>query len=169
MNDPIPPSEHLPGIPSDPADPHAARRHWMAVLSRAPAEAIEAGLTRHAPRPAWTRVRGPETGLVMVRGRAGGSGTPFNLGEMTVTRCTVRLESGTAGALAGHGHVMGCEERRAELAAVADALLQDPALSGALHETLVHPLAERQRAARLDRAEKAAATRVEFFAMRTMR
>ena len=148
-----------------PSDPIGARRHWMAVLARAPAEAIEAALTRDGDLPAWTRVRGPETGLVMVRGRAGGSGSPFNLGEMTVTRCTVRTESGVA----GHAYVAGRDERRAELAAVADALLQDPALTGALREALIRPLAEAQREQRLARAEKAAATKVEVFAMRNMR
>jgi alpha-D-ribose 1-methylphosphonate 5-triphosphate synthase subunit PhnG len=146
-------------------DPIAARQHWMAVLARAPADAIAAGLTRDGQLPAWTRVRGPETGLVMVRGRAGGSGSPFNLGEMTVTRCTVRTGSG----LAGHAYIAGRDERRAELAAVADALLQDPALTGTLRESLIRPLAEAQREQRRQRAEKAAATRVEFFAMRTMR
>jgi alpha-D-ribose 1-methylphosphonate 5-triphosphate synthase subunit PhnG len=143
----------------------ASRQHWMSVLARAPAAAIESGLTQLGPLPAWTRVRGPETGLVMVRGRAGGSGSPFNLGEMTVTRCTVRLGSG----IAGHAYIAGRDERRAELAAVADALLQDPALADSLRETLIDPLAEAQREQRLERAEKAAATRVEFFAMRTMR
>jgi alpha-D-ribose 1-methylphosphonate 5-triphosphate synthase subunit PhnG len=141
-------------------DTISARQHWMSVLARAPAEAIESALTRDGPLPAWTRVRGPETGLVMVRGRAGGSGSPFNLGEMTVTRCTVRLGSGTA----GHAYVAGREERRAELAAVADALLQDGKC-----ESLIDPLAEAQREQRLQRAEKAAATKVEFFAMRNMR
>jgi len=135
----------------------------MSVLARAPAEAIEAALTRDGPLPVWTCVRGPETGLVMVRGRAGGSGSPFNLGEMTVTRCTVRIASGTA----GHAYVAGRDERQAELAAVADAVLQDA--GGGLSETLVAPLAEAQAAQRRGRAEKAAATRVEFFAMRTMR
>ncbi len=67
-------------------------------------------------------MRGPEGGLVMVRGRAGGGGAPFNLGEMTVTRCTVRLGSG----LVGHAYVAGREPRRAELAALVDALMQDP-------------------------------------------
>jgi len=138
------------------------RQHWMSILARAPAESIEAALTRDGPLPVWTRVRGPETGLVMVRGRAGGSGSPFNLGEMTVTRCTVRIASGTA----GHAYVAGRDERQAELAAVADAMLQDDARGV---ETLVAPLAEAQAAQRRARAEKAAATRVEFFAMRTMR
>ncbi len=142
-----------------------ARQHWMAVLARAPVEAIETALTRDGYLPAWTRVRGPETGLVMVRGRAGGSGSPFNLGEMTVTRCTVKLDSGVA----GHAYVAGRNERQAELAAVADAMLQDPARHEWLTETLVRPLEEAQRDQRLSRAEKAAATRVEFFSMRNMR
>jgi alpha-D-ribose 1-methylphosphonate 5-triphosphate synthase subunit PhnG len=144
------------------SDPNIARKHWMSVLARAPAEAIESALTRDA---IWTRVRGPETGLVMVRGRAGGSGSPFNLGEMTVTRCTVRLASG----IAGHAYIAGRDERRAELAAVADALLQDPSLSDASRDALIQPLADAQQEQRLTRAEKAAATKVEFFAMRNMR
>jgi alpha-D-ribose 1-methylphosphonate 5-triphosphate synthase subunit PhnG len=84
---------------------------------------------------------------------------------MTVTRCTVRLGSG----IAGHAYIAGRDERRAELAAVADALLQDPATLGELRDALILPLAEAQREQRLTRAEKAAATRVEFFAMRNMR
>jgi alpha-D-ribose 1-methylphosphonate 5-triphosphate synthase subunit PhnG len=147
------------------AESTKARQHWMSVLARAPAAAIESGLTRDGPLPAWTRVRGPETGLVMVRGRAGGSGSPFNLGEMTVTRCTVRLESGAL----GHAYIAGRDERQAELAAVADALLQDPADRAVLSAALIEPLAEAQRDQRQTRAEKAAATRVEFFAMRNMR
>ena len=151
---------------SDPQpDPNSARRHWMSILARAPAGAIESLLTRDTPLPAWTLLRGPEIGLVMTRGRAGGSGAAFNLGEMTVTRCTVQLASGAT----GHAYVAGRHERRAELAAAADALLQDPAQTEALHRTLIAPLAARQQAARQDRAEKAADTKVEFFAMRTMR
>jgi alpha-D-ribose 1-methylphosphonate 5-triphosphate synthase subunit PhnG len=144
-------------------DTTATRQHWMSVLARAHAAAIESELTQLGPLPAWTRVRGPETGLVMVRGRAGGSGSPFNLGEMTVTRCTVRLGSGVA----GHAYIAGRDERRAELAAVADGLLQD--LNTASRDSLIGPLAEAQRERRLIRAEKAAATKVEFFAMRNMR
>ena len=137
----------------------------MSVLARAPAAQIESGLTQSGLLPAWTRVRGPETGLVMVRGRAGGSGSPFNLGEMTVTRCTVRLGSGAV----GHAYVAGRDQLHAELAAVADALLQDAANNEMLHETLIRPLADAQREQCLTRAEKAAATRVEFFSMRNMR
>ena len=101
----------------------------------------------------------------MVRGRAGGGGAAFNLGEMTVTRCTVRTDDG----FVGHAYVAGRDERQAELAALADALLQDPARQSRLLATLVEPLAAAQQAGRDATAAKAAATRVQFFAMRNMR
>ena len=114
---------------------------------------------------AYRVLRGPEAGLVMVRGRTGGGGAPFNLGEMTVTRCTVRTEAG----FVGHAYVAGRNERQAELAALADALLQDPLRQAALLEDVIEPLAAAQQARRDAVAAKAAATRVQFFAMRNMR
>jgi alpha-D-ribose 1-methylphosphonate 5-triphosphate synthase subunit PhnG len=137
----------------------------MATLARAPAEALEALLSDAGGVPEYTVLRGPEGGLVMVRGRAGGGGAPFNLGEMTVTRCTVRLGSG----LVGHAYVAGREPRRAELAALVDALMQDPERADTLEARVVAPLEANQAARRAERAGKAAATRVQFFAMQTMR
>jgi alpha-D-ribose 1-methylphosphonate 5-triphosphate synthase subunit PhnG len=101
----------------------------------------------------------------MVRGRTAGGGAPFNLGEMTATRCTVRTDAG----FVGHAYVAGRNERQAELAALADALLQDPLRQTALLEDLIEPLALAQTARRDAVAAKAAATRVQFFAMRNMR
>ena len=137
----------------------------MAVLARAEADAIAERLHASCGIPAYHRLRGPEAGLVMVRGRAGGGGAPFNLGEMTVTRCTVRTETG----FVGHAYVAGRDERQAELAALADALLQDPAEQSRLLAQMIEPLAAAQQAARATTAAKAAATRVQFFAMRNMR
>jgi alpha-D-ribose 1-methylphosphonate 5-triphosphate synthase subunit PhnG len=141
------------------------RRRWMAVLARGDTAAIESGLAACGPLPAYTRLRGPEAGLVMVRGRTGGGGAPFNLGEMTVTRCSIRTEFG----LVGHAYVAGRDERQAELAALADALLQDPERAPLVHAAVVQPLAAAQQARRAATAAKAAATKVEFFAMQTMR
>ena len=140
------------------------RQRWMAVLARGPAEAIAHALPPPDAMPDWHRLRGPETGLVMLRARAGGSGAPFHLGEVTVTRCTLRL----AGGPVGHATVMGRAPRHAELAALADALLQDPARHAALHAGLIAPLAAAQEAAREAIAARAAATKVEFFALQTM-
>lgn len=141
------------------------RQRWMAVLARAPAGEIAAGLQAVGPLPGYVCLRGPEAGLVMVRGRTGGSGAAFNLGEMTVTRCTIRTDDG----FVGHAYVAGREPHRAELVAVADALLQDPDRHPALQRTLIAPLAGTQSARREEIAAKAAATRVQFFAMRNMR
>jgi alpha-D-ribose 1-methylphosphonate 5-triphosphate synthase subunit PhnG len=141
------------------------RRSWMGVLARAGAEAIAARLDAAPPLPPHTRLRGPEIGLTMLRGRAGGDGAPFNLGEMTVTRCAVRLEDGTV----GHAYLAGRDLRSAELAAVLDAALQDPARRPALMETVVAPLAAAQAEARAETARKAAATRVRFLTMANMR
>ncbi len=137
------------------------RRAWMAVLARAGADDIAALLPA---LPTHHSLRAAETGLVMVRGRAGGDGAPFNLGEMTVTRCAVRL-----GDAVGHAYVAGRDKRQAELAALLDAALQDPARRDALLRDVIAPLAARQQAEREAEARRAAATRVEFFTMATMR
>ena len=102
-----------------PDQPNAARRRWMAVLARADIDELG---DRLGALPPYRVLRGPEAGLVMVRGRTGGGGAPFNLGEMTTTRCTVRTDTG----FVGHAYVAGRNERLAQLAALADALLQDP-------------------------------------------
>lgn len=145
--------------------PCPARRRWMAVLARAPADQIGTLLRACGDLPAHTILRGPEGGLVMVRGRTGGGGAAFNLGEMTVTRCTVRTATG----LIGHAYVAGRDERQAELAALVDALMQDPSRTDSLDASVISPLEAQQAARRADRAAKAAATRVQFFAMQTMR
>jgi alpha-D-ribose 1-methylphosphonate 5-triphosphate synthase subunit PhnG len=137
----------------------------MSVLARADATELATLLEHRAVPPSYTKLRGPEAGLVMVRGRTGGGGAPFNLGEMTVTRCTVRTESGHV----GHAYVAGRDARKAELAALFDAMLQEPGRRGALHDDVIAPLATAQQARRDSIAAKAAATKVQFFAMRNMR
>ncbi len=145
--------------------PNPARRRWMAILARAEADTIDAHLADCGTLPPHSIIRGPEVGLVMVRGRAGGGGAPFNLGEMTVTRCTVRTASG----LIGHAYIAGRDPCRAEKAALVDALMQDPDWTGTLESRVIAPLQAAQAAIKHRQAAKAAATRVDFFAMQTTR
>ncbi len=133
----------------------------MAVLARAAADALRPHCARLPPH---TRLRGPEIGLVMLRGRMGGDGAPFNLTEATATRCTVDM----AGRM-GHATVLGRDMEQAELAAMLDAALQDPALRPALLAAVIAPLAAEQAARRARDARRAEATRVQFFTMATMR
>jgi alpha-D-ribose 1-methylphosphonate 5-triphosphate synthase subunit PhnG len=137
------------------------RRRWMSVLALAPLEELEARWAALTDRPRYELLRRPEVGLVMVRGRAGGTGARFNLGEMTVTRCTVQLADGTL----GHAWIGGRDPRHAELASLFDALLQDPARTAALTGSLVEPLARAHEARRQAARVRAAASRVEFFTM----
>jgi len=150
----------MPDLDLPSADPTRARQHWMSVLALASREELERGWSDLPTRPDYRRLRGPEVGLVMVRGRAGGTGTRFNLGEMTVTRCSVELADGTT----GHAYAGGRDRRHAELSAVFDALLQRDD-GGALRRTLLEPLARVQQARREAATARAAASRVEFFTM----
>ena len=140
-------------------DGNAARRRWMSLLAKAPAARLGALLDGLGELPRHRLLRRPETGLVMVRGRMGGTGGAFNLGEMTVTRCTVQLDSGTV----GHGYVGGRDRAHAERAALADALLQEAGWHRRIAAAVLAPLADEAAARRGEAAERAAATRVEFF------
>ena len=97
------------------------------------------------------------------QGRAGGTGERFNLGEVTVTRCALRL--GAADAPAGVAWVLGRDARRCGLAAVADALLQDPAQQDALDAALLTPVRQHLRQQATERTARAHSTRVDFFTM----
>ncbi len=138
----------------------SARRQWMSVLALAsPARLSE--LVSRNDFPPFSYLRKPETGLVMVRGRCGGTGNPFNFGEMTVTRCSVRLEDGTI----GHAYVAGRSSQHAEIAAVCDALLQQQEGREALVRTVIRPLAEEEIERRHRLVAKSRATKVDFFTM----
>lgn len=144
------------------SDPRiAARQRWMGVLARAEDGALEAAWAGLAERPEYRVLRPPETGLVMVRGRMGGTGNPFNMGEMSATRCAVQLEGGTVGI----AWVAGRSARHAELAAAFDALLQQPERRDGLEETVIAPLESAERARREEDRANAASSRVEFFTM----
>ncbi|WP_082033342.1 phosphonate C-P lyase system protein PhnG [Celeribacter indicus] len=137
-----------------------ARQGWMGLLAAADPGALAARLAALGELPAFEWLRAPEVGGVMVRGRAGGTGAPFNLGEMTVTRCSLRLTTGEV----GHAYVQGRDKAHAERAALVDALMQGPQ-AAALREAVLVPLARMRSAARAARAAKAAATKVDFFTM----
>ena len=139
----------------------ASRQRWLSVLAKADRAALEAAWGSVADRPGLESLRRPEVGLVMVRGRTGGTGRRFNLGEMTVTRCALRAPTGVV----GHGYVAGRDKRKAELVAAFDALLQDAARQEELLRSVVEPLAVAQAAEAVVEARKAAATRVEFFTL----
>lgn len=134
-----------------------SRRDWMGLLARAPVDRL-AALLGDAPEAAY--LRPPEVGTVMVQGRIGATGGAFNLGEMTVTRCALRLATGQV----GHAHVQGRSKDHAHRAAVVDALMQTDRAPD-VQARILAPLAAEEATRRATRAAKAAATRVEFFTL----
>ena len=134
-----------------------ARKNWMSVLAKA-APGRLAALVPEVPD--HVMLRAPEIGAVMVQGRISATGAAFNLGEMTVTRCSVRLMGGEV----GHAWVQGRHKVHATRAAIVDALLQTAA-APSLKSGVIDVLAAEACAARSIRAGKAAATKVDFFTL----
>jgi alpha-D-ribose 1-methylphosphonate 5-triphosphate synthase subunit PhnG len=141
-------------------DKETQRKAAMLVLAHADTAAISVLLDAIA-RPEHVDLRTPEHGLVMLRGRIGGDGAPFNLGEATVSRAAVRL----AGGEVGFGYVLGRDQDKARLIALCDALIQSDAHADIIEEQVLAPLRAAMLAERGRTAAEAAATRVDFYTM----
>ncbi|MCY6382044.1 phosphonate C-P lyase system protein PhnG [Hoeflea prorocentri] len=133
----------------------------MAVLARATREELVDAWNKWPQRPDFDAVRGPETGLVMLRGRIGGGGAPFNFGEATVTRATMRLSTGRI----GHAYAFGTDKEKVRHAALFDALWQDETFRQRVESDVIHPVRDRLDAEDKRNQEETAATRVDFFTM----
>ena len=142
-------------------DGTAARQHWMSVMAKASSPEILDAWIRLRDKPEYRFLRAPETGLVMVQARAGGSGQRFNFGEMTMTKCIVELADGTMGL----AYVAGSDPAHAEIAAVLDAVLQTDTADQSVMSDIIMPLARKQGERRRDVETKTAATRVDFFTL----
>lgn len=142
----------------DPAN--AARQSRMSLLAKSEPSRLAALFYAVPDVPAHTWLRTPEIGAVMVRGRMGGTGAPFNLGEMSVTRCALTLSTGEV----GHAYVQGRDKDHATRAALVDALMQT-GRADEVQAAVLDPLSAEMQATAQARSAKAAATKVEFFTM----
>lgn len=144
----------------DTVNPESPRKMWMGLMAKAPAGRVAALLDEAMPRPTFTWLRPPEVGTAMVRGRAGGTGAPFNLGEITVTRCALTLNTKEV----GHAYLQGRRKTDAEAAALVDALMQTAAAAD-LQERVLDVISAELEQTKAIRRAKAAATKVDFFTM----
>jgi alpha-D-ribose 1-methylphosphonate 5-triphosphate synthase subunit PhnG len=138
----------------------ARRRAAMAVLAHSDAAEIASRLEAMAV-PVYENLREPENGLVMVRGRIGGDGAPFNLGEATVSRAAVRLSTGEV----GFGYTLGRDRQKARMIALCDALVQSDEFADAVESQVIAPLRTRMISERTRTAAETAATRVDFYTL----
>jgi alpha-D-ribose 1-methylphosphonate 5-triphosphate synthase subunit PhnG len=142
-------------------DATAGRRDAMAMMALATREELETGVAPLATAAELRILKAPEVGLVMLRGRIGGDGAPFNLGEATVARCVVQLRSGEI----GFGHRLGRDTHAAYAAAVLDALWQAPHSRQHVELSVLEPVRRRIAVARAAAAAATASTRVDFFTL----
>lgn len=137
----------------------------MSAFAQARRDELRLGLGQKAssaaPGDAWSYLRKPEIGLIMARGRAGGSGAPFNFGEVTVTRCAVVIQSGET----GHATIMGRDKEKARLAALADAYWQIDSGRAGVEAAIVEPVLERLTEEDERVGAETQATKVDFFTM----
>src|SRR3984957_9443080 len=138
----------------------ARRQAAMAVLAHSDAADIAVRLGAPA-LPAHENLREAENGLVMVRGRIGGDGAAFNLGEATVSRAAVRLASG----IVGFGYALGRDRDKARMIALCDALVQSDDFSDAVEVNVLAPLRAMLASEQNQQAAETAATRVEFYTL----
>jgi alpha-D-ribose 1-methylphosphonate 5-triphosphate synthase subunit PhnG len=136
------------------------RAGWISLLAKAPDASLLEAVRQYGELPQYEWLRRPETGLAMVRARAGGTGRQFNLGEMSVTRCAVRIGTGQMGI----AYVAGRNARHAELAAVFDALMQTQA-NEKVRQTVLHPIKLALAEQLAETQAQAQATKVEFMTM----
>ncbi|QRM32360.1 phosphonate C-P lyase system protein PhnG [Microvirga sp. VF16] len=135
-----------------------SRAEWMTLLAESPVTEIESHW-RALPHPPFQWIRRPEYGSAMIRGRASGTGAQFNLGDVTVTRCTVQIGTGEIGI----SYVMGRNKRHAALAALFDAMLQHEKTTG--QDVVAHciaSLAEGKRRRHQDIVRETRSSKVEF-------
>lgn len=145
--------------PAEPSSTVAERRRMMAACASATRTELATALASLGELPPATDLRAAESGLVMLRGRMGGDGRAFNLGEASVSRAAVRLNDGRL----GFGYLLGRDRSKARDAALIDALWQGA--ERAKVETALAPIRARIAAEAARRARQVAATRVEFFTM----
>lgn len=156
--------QHRTGNPAggpEMADTDPGRAERMGVLAQADGESLKRLWQELDVDPAFEMIRGPENGLIALRGRIGGGGAPFNLGDATATRATVKLEDGAV----GHAVTLGRDTVKARLAAVIDALALAPDMAQRIEAAIIAPL--RSEAATRDKTvrDKTQATKVDFFTM----
>ncbi|MBU1237325.1 MAG: phosphonate C-P lyase system protein PhnG [Gammaproteobacteria bacterium] len=137
------------------------RRGSLGLLARSPATLLAERMARVGELPSFTWLRKPETGMVMLRGRIGGDGARFNLGEATMTRCTLRLADGSVGV----GTVRGRNARHAEMIALCDAMLQQPARAATIRMEVMNVLAQAEQERHARASADTAGSRVDFYTL----
>lgn len=143
-------------------DASQQRKTWMSVLARAAFSDLQTQwVTLDLPLSIFQVIRPAEIGLAQVRARMGGGGRQFNMGDVTLTRAVVKLDSGEM----GYSYLQGRNKQHAELAAVIDGLMQTSEYQARLTRELITPLAALKAEQEQLRQQQVASSKVDFFTL----
>lgn len=137
------------------------REHWMSVMAKSSGQQLIALTDSFIKEADFKTIRAPEIGLVQVRGRMGGTGSRFNLGDTTITRCVVQSSAGHY----GYAFIRGRDKDHALCAAKLDALMQEHPLKGVIDIQVIEPLQRQLRERQKRKQSETERTQVKFFTL----
>ena len=136
------------------------RKKNLGILAKANDEFLINLFNRTSLPKNYSWLRKPEIGTVMVQGRIGATGDQFNVGEITVPRCSLKIN----GDIVGHGYSKGRNKDKVKIIALCDALSQTNELES-VRKLIINPLEIEASKNKKQEREKAEATKVDFFTM----
>ncbi len=136
------------------------RKFWMSLLATSNQSDLLNLWEQKKIRVNYIWLRTPEIGSIMAQGRMGVTGDKFNIGEVTITRCSLKLNCGTI----GHSYVQGRSKKKAEISALCDALMQTK-MSKEINKNIIIPLEKIKKDNKRKILSKAEATKVDFFTL----
>ena len=136
------------------------RKSWMSLLATSNQSDLLNLWEQKKIKVNYVWLRTPEIGSIMAQGRMGVTGDKFNIGEVTITRCSLKLNCGTI----GHSYVQGRSKKKAEISALCDALMQTK-MSKEINKNIIIPLEKIKKNNKDKILSKAEATKVDFFTL----
>lgn len=136
------------------------RKSWMSLLATSNKNDLLNLWEQKKINIRYEWLRTPEIGSIMAQGRMGVTGDKFNIGEVTITRCSLKLNCGTI----GHSYVQGRSKKKAEISALCDALMQTE-MSNEINKSIIIPLEKIKNNNKDKILSKAEATKVDFFTL----
>ena len=136
------------------------RKSWMSLLATSSQSDLLNLWEQKKIKVNYVWLRTPEIGSIMAQGRMGVTGDKFNIGEVTITRCSLKLNCGTI----GHSYVQGRSKKKAEISALCDALMQTK-MSKEINKNIIIPLEKIKKDNKHKILSKAEATKVDFFTL----
>ena len=136
------------------------RKSWMSLLATSNQSDLLNLWEQKKIKVNYVWLRTPEIGSIMAQGRMGVTGDKFNIGEVTITRCSLKLNCGTI----GHSYVQGRSKKKAEISALCDALMQTE-MSNEINKSIIIPLEKIKKNNKDNILSKAEATKVDFFTL----